>query len=215
MPQILAAYRLAYLPIPKVACTSIKDMLYEAEHGSKFAPQTRPDGTKYFIHKLFPALPFEELDMAELADLHRIAVVRDPIKRLLSAYRNRVVHHRELSNEAVGTRLSEANLPANPDLATFIRYLRRYAKCVRSIGHHTRPQVDFLGRDPSWISRLYRFSELEILAEDVRRLTNSNVSLPWLQKGGPKIKVEDLNPKQIDKLREYYAEDYAVFGSYF
>lgn len=215
MPQILPKSRIAYLPVPKVACTSIKQMLFEAENGTRYTPRQRANGRMIYIHEVYPAVPYAELDLAELADLHRIAVVRDPVKRVLSAYGNRVVSHRELSAAKAGPRLAAANLPTDPDLATFLEHFEAYCAAIPTIYHHTRPQVDFLGQDPAWLSQLYRFSELGVLADDVRRMTGTQVALPWLQTGGPKISPADLTPQQDRKLRDLYAADYTVFGPWF
>ena len=36
-----------------------------------------------------------------------------------------------------------------------------------------------------------------------------------LQTGGPKLSVDDLGRREIDTLRQFYAEDYRAFGRYF
>lgn len=126
-----------------------------------------------------------------------------------------MVNHRELSQDKAGPRLAAAGLPADPDLATFLAHFEAYRAASPSILHHTRAQVDFLGPDPAYLSRLYRFSELDALAEDVRRMTGSQVELPWLQTGGPKLSPADLTPDQDRLLRDRYAEDYAAFGPWF
>lgn len=213
MPYILAG--IAYMPIPKVACTSIKQMLYMAEHGRRFEPYKGKNGKTMFIHDAYPAIPFDKIDHALIADCDRIAVVRDPVLRVLSAYSNRVVFHRELSAEKQGEILKKLDLAPDPDLATFVDRLDEYAAAFSGIHHHTRPQVDFLGYDPTYLSKIYRFSELEMLAEDVRRRTGTEVQLPWLQKGGPKIPISALSRAQQDKLHDMFADDYVAFGHWF
>ncbi|WP_127109087.1 sulfotransferase family 2 domain-containing protein [Pararhodobacter zhoushanensis] len=212
MPLIIRRKNLAYFSVPKVACTSIKNMLHEMKTGEPFKPWTRPNGKTVFVHNLYSSIHFDELPHEELAPLHKITIIRDPITRFLSAYSNRVVHHRELSKEKCGGKLAKADLPPDPDLSLFIDRFEDYVRTVPVINHHTLPMVTFLGTDPGYFSRVYDFSELKQLETDMQALTETTVPLPRLQTGGPKLRKEDLTPAQIDRLNAYYAADYATFG---
>lgn len=213
MTVILEDCKIAYFSVPKIACTSIKAMMFEVENGFPLR-QFTTNGRKWGIHKFYKSVPFETLPHARIADYGRITVVRDPIRRLLSCYSNRDVFHRELSVRKVGVKLETLNLPPNPDLSAFIENLGSYRMAVPSIQHHARPMVDFLGTDPDYFTRVYRFEELCDFAEDVRRLTGTQVELGRKQTGGPKIDPDTLSAKQVAFLKEYYAADYAAFGAY-
>ncbi|MEZ5752524.1 MAG: sulfotransferase family 2 domain-containing protein [Paracoccaceae bacterium] len=215
MPYVMPGSGLAYFSVPKVACTSIKHFLYEIEHGHPYAAPRNRRGKPVFIHRHYPSLPFALIDHPACAGLHRFSVVRDPVRRVLSAYGNRVLGHRELSEKNAGDVLRAADLPTTPDLATFITHLDRYAQAVRSIRHHTRPLVHFLGNDPAYFDRLYRFDELDQMADDIRCRTGRDVALPWLQVKGPRIDRDALTDAQVGLLRRHYAEDYATFGAWF
>lgn len=213
MPLIIRRKNLAYFPVPKIACTSIKHMLHEMKTGEQFKPLTRPNGKTVFIHRLYSSVPFDELPHAELAPLHKITIIRDPIARFLSAYSNRVVHYRELSEEKCGPKLAAAGLQPDPDLTQFIDRFEDYIKTVQIINHHTLPMTTFLGTDAGYFDRVYDFSELPQLEADMQALTGTTVALPRKQTGGPKLRKSDLTPAQIDRIRAYYAADYAAFGS--
>lgn len=212
MPYILD--NVAYLPVPKNACTSIKQMFYEAEHGTKFSPYKDENGKTVFIHNLYPSVVFDKLDKRNISELQRIAVIRDPVKRVLSAYGNRIVHHRELSADKQGKNLAMHGLIPDPDLSTFIARLEDYRAAVPTINHHTRAQVDFLGTNPDYLSRIYRFSELEMLAADMSQITGRRLVLPWLQSGGPKVSLTDITSAQYEKLHELFTADYRAFGDW-
>lgn len=215
MPYLIPSLGLAYFSVPKVACTSIKHMLFTIEHGRPYtAGQTRR-GKPIFIHRLYPSVPFSQVDHAGCADLFRFAVLRDPVQRVLSAYGNRVLGHRELSEKKAGTALRAAGLPTNPDLSTFIARLREYCDAVRSIRHHTLPLVHFLGQDPAYFDRLYRFSELDLMTAELCQRTDRCVDLPWLQVKGTRIPRDALVPAEIRALQTLYEADYAVFGPWF
>lgn len=215
MAVVLNEHKLVYFSVPKIACTSIKHFLHEVMTGTRFEPFEKRNGRRVFIHTVYPAEPFSSVDQSAFADFRRITVVRDPVKRLLSAYSNRVVHYRELSSEKVGPRLAAAGLPADPDLDTFIANLEGYCAHFGKIRHHTLPHTHFLGSSPEYFTRIYRFSELDQMADDVRTLTGSPLALQHLQKGGPKLSVDDLSAKQVSLIRDRYAGDYEAFGAYF
>lgn len=215
MVVVIKRLKLAYFPTPKVACTSLKQFMHEVKTGNPFVPFDRPNGRRVTVHFKYPAGPFDEIDHAAYADFHRFAVVRDPVKRLLSAYGNRVVHYKELSEEAQGPKLAETGLPANPDLGTFIDLLPRYCEHFGKIRHHTLPMTHFLGQDASYYTRLFRFSELAEMQAEINTIAGTDVSLQHLQRGGPKLRVEDLTAAQIDQIKDHYATDYAAFGAFF
>ncbi len=142
-------------------------------------------------------------------------MVRDPVRRFLSAYGNRVLHHRELSWKLAGRKLRELGLEATPDLDLFIDRYEDYPQAHPSILHHTRPMVDFLGSDPDYFARVYRFEELPQFVADISERIGRPVEIGHEQTGGPKFKPSDLSAAQLRKLQEIYKRDYEVFGACF
>lgn len=214
MTAILDKHKLTYVSVPKVACTSLKSLFFEVENGVPFQ-SFRVEGKPWHIHRLYKGRLFTALPDRRIADHTRLTVVRDPVRRVLSCYSNRVIHHRELSPKQAGAKLAKAGLPTNPDLATFIDRQAEYRRAVQKIHGHARPMVDNLGSDPAWFTRVYRFDELSVFAEDVCRHTGAKAELRRMQTGGPKIDPADLTPQQAAKIRDYYAADYEAFGHYF
>lgn len=208
MVHVMPRVKLAYFPVPKIACTSIKEFLFEIGYGHPFEPTERADGTTLYIHGFIRTDAFDFLDLSRFEGFRRIAVVRDPIARLLSAYGNRVMHHGELSKDAAGPALAERGLPADPDLATFVDNLDSYRAAAPSIHHHTEPMITYLGTNPSYFTRVYRFAELGTLAKDIRTLTGVTAQMPRRQTGGPKFTASDLTSAQIERLRAFYGADY-------
>lgn len=214
MTVILAEHKLSYVPVPKVACTSLKTMFFEIENGFAYQPFST-SGRKWWIHDFFKSIPFSDQPIERMVDHVRMAVVRDPVQRLLSCYSNRVVHHQELSKQKAFKQLTEADLPFSPDLSTFVKLLPEYYAAVHTISHHAMPFVDYLGRDPQFYTHIYRIEETTDMAYEVERITGKKATLKRLQNGGPKIGVDALSEKEIAMLKDFYAEDYAVFGSRF
>ncbi|MCC5969918.1 MAG: sulfotransferase family 2 domain-containing protein [Pararhodobacter sp.] len=213
MTVILEDHKLSYIPVPKVACTSLKVMFFEVENGFGFKP-FRTSGKMWWIHRFYPSIPFTDQNIARMEGHRRMAVVRDPVKRLLSCYSNRVLHHKELSRDAAGAALEAADLPCSPDLSTFVRRLPEYCAAVESIWHHAMPMVEYLGRDPQFYTHLYPIKDTGEMQAEVARLTGVSAQLDRLQKGGPKISTDKLSATDLALLKDFYDEDYALYGRY-
>lgn len=100
MAAILDDHKLFYASVPKVACSSVKRMFYEIENGVAF-DKIVANGKRYYVHHFYPGILRNTYPEARIADYRRLCLVRDPIKRFLSAYGNRVVFHRELTPRTV------------------------------------------------------------------------------------------------------------------
>lgn len=211
MTVILDDHKLSYVAVPKVACTSVKSMFFEIENGFAFR-MFRASGRHWHIHDFYPSVPFGELPHRGMSGHLRVALVRDPIRRLLSCYGNRVVHHGELSQARTGAALRQAGLPVDPDLRSFVHHLDGYRRAVPSIEHHARPMVDYLGRNPAFYAHLFPMEAIGAFAELVRHVTGTRAGLERLQTGGPKIPPDTLGPAERRVLETYYAEDYALYG---
>ncbi len=214
MPIVLDDLKLSYTPVPKTACTSLKMVFFDIENGREFVP-FRHNGREFHIHKVYASVLFNPKQAGRLADYRRLILVRDPIQRLLSAYGNRVVHHRELSLANARKELFAHDLAPDPGLEEFVTKLPRYMKAVESIDHHARPLVDFAGTDAAYYTRVYRMSEIEDMVADLSAVAGRRLTVGRLQTGGPKLSVDDLGRREIDTLRQFYAEDYRAFGRYF
>jgi hypothetical protein len=202
----LAPWSIGYQPIPKVACTSIKELLFRATAGRPFTPELG-EGANH-IHRYFD---LRERDVS--AAQFRFLVVRDPIKRFLSAFSNRVLHHKELSRAYVEQLklvppLELEDFPFDPDLAGFVDRFESYRR-VPTIDHHFRPISEFSAPLAAF-DKVYPFEALDELVSDLQARTGVPMSLPHSQRGGPKLQVKDLSPRLFDKLVQLFAADYAM-----
>ncbi|GAA6165446.1 hypothetical protein NBRC116590_31500 [Pelagimonas sp. KU-00592-HH] len=215
MSVILDDQKVFYASVPKVACTSLRRMFFEFENGFEFRP-FKVNGKQIFIHNVaYKGLLRENFPEKRIADFHRVTLVRDPIQRLLSAFGNRVVHHKELSKSAAGANLKKLDLAPNPDLDLFIEKFDDYRQAHPSISHHTRPIVDILGDDPDYFAKIYPLHDIKQFVADMSERLGAELNLGRSQTGGPKFKVDDLTAGQIEKLKTFYAKDYEIFGEFF
>ncbi|QDA35701.1 sulfotransferase family protein (plasmid) [Paracoccus liaowanqingii] len=208
---IVDKIRLAYFPSPKVACTSVKYMFYKLENGRDFVDGIR-NSTMFHIHSYYGSSPFSAAPLDRLAAHERICIVRDPIKRFLSCYSNRVLFHRELSEHHLSPEAIAAGAVPDPSLKIFTERLNIYRKHSSSIRHHTDPQTHFIGPDPKFYSKIYQMGNLDELASDLSLKSGIELDLPHAQNGGEKINPRELSADLLDRIREFYRKDYEAYN---
>lgn len=211
MPITLPAQRLAFFFLPKVACTSFKHMFFEIENGRPFEP-FQVNGKRQFVHDLYPFRRFAKLKPAQYEGFARLALLRDPVARVVSCYRNRVVAQKALALGDTPARLAAQGLSAKPSLEEFVAHFPAYRRASGAVRFHTQPLSHALGPDPGWFTKLYRFSEIAAAATEIRRITGTDVALPHLQTRGPTMGVRDLSPEGQASLKTHFAEDYTLWG---
>lgn len=196
-----AALNIRYYPVPKVACTSVKQLLHALDHGTPHSGGS--------IHNIYGTPAFGREQPAREPGELRIALVRDPIRRFVSAYRNRIHGHKE----AAHWKLRKLGLPTDlkpfPELNEFVRELEDYQTRVPSLEHHTLPMVHFLGRDPGFYDHIFRMEEVPALEALLSERAGRQVTLPVTQTGGPQLGTDALGEEELGRLRDYYRADYA------
>lgn len=194
-----------YYPVPKVACTSVKQVIYALEHGAPYASGSihRAYGTTNFTP------PEDERGEGEL----RIALVRDPIKRFISAYRNRIHGHEEAAHWKLRKQGLPLDLKPFPTPQEFVHNLAAYQARVHSLKHHTLPMVTFLGRDPGFYDHIFDMSEIPALEALLSDRAGREVRLPVTQTGGPRYTEAALGDEECAILRDYYRDDYAFLAA--
>lgn len=216
MTVSLEKYRLLYVSVPKVACTSVKTAMFELENGFPFR-DFHASGVLRHIHDLaiYPALPFANVLTLLRPGMLKLALVRHPARRLLSCYANRVVHYRELSVKALGVNAFSESLPPDPDLPTFLDKLDGYRRISESIHLHSQPMTDFLGDDPGFYDHMFDISEISKFDDLVQRHTGQPFRSPHLQTGGPSVDMADISPARAEAIRARYDGDWRAFGAHF
>ncbi|NBZ89419.1 sulfotransferase family 2 domain-containing protein [Stagnihabitans tardus] len=213
MTAFLNNLGLTYYSTPKVACTSLKFAAFEIENGFSFNAFVA-NGLRRHIHNFYPTLEFARARERDLNGNTRIAVIRDPIDRFLSAYSNRVVRHDELSEEMLKDSKSRMELCARPSIGQFIEKLEDYRAVSNSIRHHTNSQVHFLGSDPSYYDHLFKLSEIKEIASLFSERAGRQIIIPHQQRGGNVIHRSELSGSQVIRIMRFYDEDYRSFGAF-
>lgn len=224
---IIPQLKIGYQDLPKIASTSIKIWLYKMLYGTEFERYKDPEsGDMIHIHNYIPRRSANTYwvknnwkQMNSYSNYYRFAVTRDPVKRFVSMYSNRVLYHKELSRTAnVAGKIAECGLFYDPDINTLVDNLEAYLNISRPIFHHARPMMDFISPDISVCDRIMDVSEVGSLMEEVKEfwtrrglhelVNRTPERLPKLQTGGPKIGLESLSPQSFEYLLQYYHHDY-------
>ncbi|WP_186389784.1 MULTISPECIES: sulfotransferase family 2 domain-containing protein [unclassified Stappia] len=216
MAVVLNNHNIVYFPVPKTACTSLKMLMFELNNGRKFE-MYEEDGVLKHIHNAAYGTPsFIDVDRAPFAGMTRLAVIRDPIARLLSAYSNRVAFHRELSEDHIDADLaSRLGVHPNPSPDHFFNNIGKFRILSGSIKHHTDPVSAFLGPDLAYYHRVFRIEDIGGLVELLSNAVGHPLELGREQVGGDKIKFEDLGHRAQRNLVEYCYGDYALMRGYY
>lgn len=213
-----------YQDSPKVATTSLFGWFHELLYGGSFLEVNKGKVRSKYIHDYFLSGESEYVTIVENdhefldQNMFTFAITRDPVRRFLSMYSNRVVHHRELSNQGiVGIELEKNGLLPDPQINELIDRLDEYMAARPSIFHHARPQHDFIGSDLSIYSRLADISEVDVVINEIKEIWRENGLATYAdaakplrreQTGGPKLGLEVLTSESFERLLDYYKCDY-------
>lgn len=203
MVEVIKSRKLAYVPVRKVGNTSVRKALRALAAG--------PDD--YLSTKDVPMSPYIRW---RASGCYKFTVVRDPVRRFLSAYGNRVRHYPDLHKHPWHRwPLQTLGLSLDPDIDDFCRHFRAYYALNDKIRRHFRPQWRYLGRDLGWYDKIYRIENLDELAADLSELAGRKIRVPRLQTGGPKLSFDDLDAASQRLILNFTRADYALLADYY
>jgi len=212
----LKNHNIVYFPMPKTACTSLKMLFFQINEGRIFETY-QEDGKLMHIHNAAYGSPsFWDVKHKDFQDMTRIALIRDPVSRLLSAYSNRVRYHRELSEQRIDMDLAD-RLGVGPDPSPdeFFINLEKYRFLSNSIRHHTDLATTFLGPDLEYFQKVYPIEEIGKLTRFLSETVKQDLVLGREQTGGKKVQFKDLSSQARKQLTQYCLGDYALMKDYY
>ena len=145
---------------------------------------------KYNLVNFLPSYtPFEKIEVNE-----KCCIIRNPIKRFISAYKNRVLFHKDF-----GFR--------NLNIDEIIEKLENNSFDNR----HFLPQSYWLGSDLRYFTIVSNISNMETFINGVNNFFQNKVEFPRIQTGGADENIT-LTDSQIIKLKKIYSSDYDLIG---
>ena len=223
MTAIIPELKLIYVSIPKCACTSLKNCMFYLENKHDYKT-IKNNGKNLDIHRLYPSMYFDKFKKKlensnyNIKDFTKICLIRDPIKRFISAYTNRVNHHKELSKNIIEEYDLDPSM-ANPNFIKFVKHYYIYRN-VRSIKHHTDLMFKFIGENPSYFDKIFNLNNINEVSDFLKEKYDIDYKIPKLQTGGggsDSIDIEDLKknrPNIYKRIEEITSKDYKIFSKY-
>jgi hypothetical protein len=211
MAIVVEKHGMLFMAVPKAASSSVKAMLAQID-----PDVTLPEPhllTESTYHGIYQTRRFRPHRFAQYDGYLRFTVIRDPLRRLLSVYTNRVVGMKELHNSRKLRR--RGVLPLDPDPDTFFLNLDQYMQLASVIRHHVLPTRLFTGPDLSVYDHVFKTDQIDDVARMLSdksgfalRPSNVNVSKA-------RLLFSDLAPATRDALRPVIEPEYDLLGDYF
>ena len=144
------------------------------------------------------------------------------MSRILSCYNDRILADASGSFEKVAQLIKHYNLPTKPTFSEFLNSIETYQGICYDVWWHSRPLHFTLGRDPEVYDRIFTIKQLESFASLVREKTGSDVKMARYNDTSVNLKTKSTNLKKavataedIALIKQKYASDYELYGSYF
>ena len=178
----------------------------EAQSGASIKIEWRDDVVKAELPTIKQEIgPFTTETVPAIPENNevRFCVVRDPINRFVSAYKNQIVSAKVLGDNP-------------PTMSEFIHNFDYYLWKNREVEFHFRQLVFGLGYDPSVFTHIFnikQFSEIKKLLESYCDYKLPNIRLNKSIEADKKLGM--ITEEELDFLKRKYAIDYEVYGKWF
>lgn len=217
--------KLVYFDIPKVACTSLKTLLWELEHGRPL----RNTAPRRAINRLLPRearIPtrihdidgyrtwsFARTDIAALPqDYDRITVLRDPIARLVSAWSNKASdavfaardEFEDLRNEGLSTQ---------PSFSEFLADFERYKAVSRPVRVHNHPYAWHLGPDLAFYQHVFKIEDIGALDAYLSARAGRPMAIPRANRSSAARTAPVMTPTDIERIVALTQSEYDWLGT--
>lgn len=198
--------KLVYYPVAKNANSSVKLFLikhlglenkfYNLDNDLPRYLQTEEVHKKYkdkrdIIHFLPSYTKFQKIEV----DI-KCCLVRDPIKRFISAYKNRILYHQDIAFK-------------NHSIDLVIEKLENNIFENR----HFLPQNYWLGNDLKYFDIIANTSDVSLFVKKINSFFQKEIIFPRLQLGGGKFEIS-LDTNQNKKIKKIYQDDYDLIKDF-
>lgn len=210
------AHKIAYMALPKAGCSSVKEALARIDPAVDVPAEA--DVTLYTWHEIYPTMRFRphRWQKYETKDWFGFCVVRDPFKRLMSCYTNRVIELGELKNSPkIRNNVGGLNLPVMPDPDFFFQNLKHYRDMSSVVRHHVFGAWHFIGKDLNVFDKVYKVEDLPKLAADLGDRVGQEITIGKRNPSSNSLKPDDLKPETRDSLRNFMMQEYTHLGAFY
>jgi len=214
MPTICPSANLIFFPVPKVACTSLKVQFYELNNNVEWRSVKIAFGQ---VHALpgYNAVPFNAANLTGFENYDRITVIRNPVDRALSAYRDKA-RSVVLAGTKAEQNLISAGLPLEPSPELFFDEIDQYFECAPLIREHMRPFSYYIGNDLNYFDKIFRLEALDELARYVGGKIGRPLDLISSNSSNKSVNAaKPVSEKTLKKIVDFVAEDFDFLSDYY
>lgn len=212
----LKEHSITIYAVPKIACTTLKRIGYEIEYGVPWEKGRN-------VHRDYPSIPF--VNRSGLGGVFskrprtkfRIAVVRDPVSRLLSCYSNKVLKGQylgEFRRSSEDRKRDRVVLKDNPSFDEFVENLvlyRRYSDIV--IRPHSERLQYYLGPDASFFTHIFDISQVSDLIVFLSKVTDLDLNHNLhANKTDKESKSSRISEQSTNLIKSFYRSDIENYG---
>ncbi len=215
MIAVFETYDMAFVGVPKCMSTSVLRSFYQLEHGAAFDHAAFGGNVHRYYRQVADAhvRAHEPPDLDGLRALWCFTIVRNPVRRLLSVYTNRVLRHRDIEKALASG--PDTGLDPAPGPDAFFQGLAEYRAAVPSIRHHTDPFATFLGPDLDRYDAVFHVED----AARLQRLLSERLGRPFTledkQRSRRALAFTDLSPRAQDAIVAHTQPDFDLLHAHY
>ncbi len=195
--------KILFIPIPKCGSSTIKNYFTEAIYGKKYG------NTVHFQHSsLYRSISHEEFS-TRYKKYYKFAVVRDPIKRLVS-YFSKNVSNGSLRREAF-LQPSFISVPTMPGPRQFASNFHLYRQYFIDFRHHTDPIHGYLQPAKGHLDKVFQMSDLPEVHEIIETTYGMKISNEPSMVSNTDKTVAEICEKSCKIHLDWYQKDYNAY----
>lgn len=212
-----------YFDITKVGSSSLKEALWEVDHGAPFKGRGLAriaNNVRWRLAraKLAPPRNIHEqtgyrtqvFSLARVPDGYvTFTLVRDPVARIISAWKDKV-HRNQFRWRREEMDIENEGLPLDPTFGEFIDRFHEYRAVSRPVRVHTTPYSWHLGGDIAFFDRVFRLEAMD----EMHAFLTDRLARPFpaqhANRSGPGRKTDRLTRKQVGALLTIAEPDYRL-----
>lgn len=225
MAVISRALKAVYFDITKVGSSSLKETLWELDHGAPFKGR----GVRRVVNNLRWRLAAAKLMQprniheqegyrTQIFSLSKVpegyitfTLVRDPVARMKSAWKDKI-HRNQFRWRAEEMDIENEGLPLDPTFGEFIDHFHEYRAVSRPVRVHTTPYSWHLGEDVGFFDQVFTLESPAAMNTFLSERLCRPFSVYHANKSNMTWRNDQLTRKQIDTLLQIVEGDYRLLN---
>jgi hypothetical protein len=204
MPCIVKSLDIAFYPVPKNACTSIKTMMYYLAEGM-YPNYPNPQQ----IHSWYKT---EGFSISE--SRHRFCIVRDPFDRFMSTFLSIIQEQGSISRiDPCILESGDIKLPVDPTLEEFCLNFDKYRFVSDHISHHFQQQSFFLGSSLNSFTKVFTWENIGEIVDYIKEATGKDLEIKHMNKTN--LSRGDFPSWIRPHIERFYFGDYALLSDFY